>query len=102
VSDCNAQEAACNALISTKKRRAALDFGSCGSPAIEFAVGLDGRTQASFEAVDQTSFNHGSALNIGVIASFICGQLSSSCKASAATVAACTNAEAAACMYSLI
>jgi hypothetical protein len=102
VSDCNQQEAACNALIPTKKRRAALDFGTCGSPAIEFAVGLDGRTQASFEAVDQTSFNHGSALNIGVIASFICGQLSSSCKASASAIAACASGQAAACMYSLI
>jgi hypothetical protein len=49
--------------------------------------------------VDQTSFNHGSALNIGVIASFICGQLSSSCKAPTATIDACTAAEAAACMY---
>ena len=77
-------------------RRAALDFGSCTDPAIEFAVGLDGRTQASFQAVNLVNFSHGSAVNIGVIASFICGQLSTSCKASAATNAACTAAEAAA------
>jgi hypothetical protein len=95
VSDCNAQETACNAAASAKKR-AALDFGSCGSPAIQFAVGLDGRKEASFQAVDQTDFNHGSALNIGVIASFNCQQLSSKCKAGAATIAACTTAQTAA------
>jgi hypothetical protein len=75
----------------------ALDFGSCGDPTILFEDGLDGRQQAAFIAADQTSFNHGSALNIGVIASFICGQLSTSCKASDATNTACTAAEAAAC-----
>jgi hypothetical protein len=46
-------------------------------------------------------FNHGSALNIGVISSFICGQLSSKCKASAATIAACTCAETAASKFQL-
>ena len=46
--------------------------------------------------MDQTSFNHGSALNIAVIASFICGQLSSSCKASAAAVTACKAGQTAA------
>jgi hypothetical protein len=46
-------------------------------------------------------FNHGSALNIKVISSFICGQLSSKCKASAATIAACTSAENAASKFKL-
>ncbi|KUJ06772.1 uncharacterized protein LY89DRAFT_661327 [Mollisia scopiformis] len=96
VADCNAQEAQCNAAASTKIKRAALDFGTCSDPAIEFAVGLDGRTQASFQAVNQDDFNHGSALNIGVIASFICGQLSSSCKAGADAISACTAAQTAA------
>ena len=98
VGDCNTQEAACNAAASAKKvkARAALDFGSCSNPAIQFAVGLDGRKEASFQAVDQTDFNHGSALNIGVIASFICGQLSSKCKAGADATAACTTAQTAA------
>jgi hypothetical protein len=96
VGDCNTQEAACNAAASSKVKRAALDFGSCSNPAIEFAAGLDGRKEDSFEAVNQADFNHGSALNIKVISSFICGQLGSKCKASAATIAACTSAEAAA------
>jgi len=78
------------------QRRQALDFGSCSNPAIEFAAGLDGRNEDSFEAVNQADFNHGSALNIGVIANFICGQLQSSCKASAATVSACDSATTAA------
>ncbi|KAE8447161.1 hypothetical protein EG329_010992 [Mollisiaceae sp. DMI_Dod_QoI] len=96
VSDCNAQEDACNAAASAKVKRAALDFGSCSDPAVEFAVGLDGRKEASFQAVNQADFNHGSALNIGVIASFICSELSSSCQAGADALAACTAAQAAA------
>lgn len=90
VSDCNDQEDACNAAASAKIKRAALDFGSCGSPAIEFANGLAGRTEGAFQAVDQKSFPHGNALKIGVIAAFNCQRLSSSCKASAAAITACT------------
>ncbi|KAK4702407.1 transcription elongation regulator 1, partial [Phenoliferia sp. Uapishka_3] len=59
----------------------ALDLGSCSDPSIVFDNNLDGRTQPAFIAADQTNFNHGSALNIGVIASFIQQQLSSKCKA---------------------
>lgn len=99
VGDCNAQEDACNAAAAKKVRRAALDLGSCGSPAVEFAVGLDGRTEASFQAVNQKDFNHGSALKIGVIAQFICGQLASSCKAGADAIAACATAITAAGMF---
>ncbi|KAF8578954.1 hypothetical protein K439DRAFT_1638439 [Ramaria rubella] len=80
----------------TRGRRAALDTGSCGSPEIEFANGLDGRNEPAFEPVNQKDFNHGSALNIGVISSFICQQLNDKCKASAATLAACTQAQTAA------
>ena len=61
----------------------ALDFGSCSNPTIEFAAGLDGRNEEAFAPVNSADFNHGSALNIGVISSFICGQLQSECKASA-------------------
>lgn len=101
---CETQNSACKAAnpakkvrrTSSKARRAALDTGSCGSPAIKFAVGLDGRKDASFEAVNQADFNHGSALNIKVISDFICGQLQSKCKASAATVASCKSASSAA------
>jgi hypothetical protein len=77
-------------------KRAALDFGSCSDPSIKFAEGLEGRNQAAFIANNQADFSHGSALNIGVIAQFICGQLASSCKAGAATIAACATAQSAA------
>jgi len=43
-----------------------------------------------------TNFNHGSALNIGVITSFICQQLQDKCKASAATLTACAKGQQAA------
>jgi hypothetical protein len=76
-------------------RRQALDFGSCDSPAIEFGPGFDGRKEDSFIAVSQASFNHGSALNIGVISGFICQQLDSKCKASAEAIAACTAGQSA-------
>ncbi|KAG8901960.1 hypothetical protein FRB99_004994, partial [Tulasnella sp. 403] len=77
-------------------RRAALDFGSCTNPAIEFGLGFDGRKEDSFQPADKTEFNHGSALNIKVIADFLCSQLASKCKASADTVIACQNGETAA------
>jgi hypothetical protein len=104
---CETQQAACEAAAksqkrgvaartSSKARRAALDTGSCGSPAIKFAVGLDGRKEASFQAENQKDFNHGSALNIKVISDFVCQQLSSKCDASAATVSACDAASTAA------
>jgi hypothetical protein len=68
------------------KRQQNIDFGTCGAPEIKFAFGLDGRTEAAFEAVNETAFNHGSADNIGVITSFIVGQLGTACKAPASTV----------------
>lgn len=95
VADCNTQEKACNAAAGKKMKRQALDFGSCTDPSVEFAVGLDGRKEASFQAVNQGDFNHGSALKIGVISSFICGQLSSKCKAGADAVAACAKGQSA-------
>lgn len=79
----------------THVRRATLDTGSCGSPEIKFANGLDGRTQPAFAPVD-SSFNHGSALNIGVISGFICQQLNDKCKAPQATLDTCTQAQSAA------
>ncbi|KAI9808910.1 MAG: hypothetical protein M1827_007135 [Pycnora praestabilis] len=74
----------------------ALSFGSCTNPTIVFGAGFDGRTEDSFEPVNEADFNHGSADNIGVITNFICGQLGSKCQANAAAVAACTKGEAAA------
>ncbi|KAK3389324.1 hypothetical protein B0H63DRAFT_97181 [Podospora didyma] len=100
---CDTQEKACLAANAAKKmkrfhkvRQAGLDFGSCGSPAIQFAEGLDGRKEASFQNVNAADFNHGSALNIKVIADFTCQRLDSSCKADAAAVEACKGAASAA------
>ncbi|KAL6903873.1 hypothetical protein GGI43DRAFT_399086 [Trichoderma evansii] len=71
-------------------------FGSCSNPSIKFANGLDGRTEPAFAPVNEEDFNHGSALNIKVIADFICDRLNSSCKAGATVVSACQSASAAA------
>ncbi|CAK7208686.1 hypothetical protein SCUCBS95973_000186 [Sporothrix curviconia] len=81
---------------SSPQRRAALDFGSCGDPTILFEAGLDGRNTDAFIAEDQTDYNHGSALNIAVIAGFICQRLGSPCNAAADVQASCTAASAAA------
>lgn len=96
VGQCETQQAACAAANSAAKAKRALDFGTCGSPTILFEAGLDGRNTEAFIAADQKSFNHGSALNIAVIAGFICQRLDSSCKAAADVVASCTSASAAA------
>ncbi|KAG8915703.1 hypothetical protein FRC01_003532 [Tulasnella sp. 417] len=73
-----------------------LDFGSCSNPTIEFGAGFDGRKDNSFRPVNSADFNHGSALNIKVIADFICQQLNDKCKAPAATIDACNAGETAA------
>ncbi len=101
VGQCETQQQACEAASGAAKRvkklrRAALDFGACSDPAIKFAAGLDGRKENSFAPVNAADFNHGSALNIKVISGFVCSQLSSKCKASAATVSACNAADSAA------
>jgi hypothetical protein len=101
---CDAQEDECRAANnlrrvrrgSARRQAGALDFGSCGSPAIQFAVGLDGRREASFQNVNKADFNHGSAQNIRIIADFTCDRLSSSCGADEATVQACEAASQAA------
>ena len=102
---CDAQEDQCRSTNNVKKARRGvaerrqakgLDFGSCGSPAIKFAVGLDGRKEASFQSANNADFNHGSALNIKVIADFTCQRLASSCKAADAAVQACKSAAGAA------
>lgn len=113
VQQCDAQNQACHAANSLKRRhlirdvrwspllplrrkRAALDLGTCSNANILFEAGLDGRTQEAFIAANQQDFNHGSALNIGVIAGFICQRLESSCKAPTATQDACAQASSAA------
>ncbi|KAL6245614.1 hypothetical protein RBB50_007613 [Rhinocladiella similis] len=95
---CETQEKQCNAAggAAMKMKRAAGDFGTCSDPSILFKDGLDGRNTAAFIAADQTDFNHGSALNIGVIAGFICQRLGSPCNAPKDVQASCTSASAAA------
>lgn len=68
-----------------------INLGTCSgsSPFIIFGPGFDGRNQDSFEPADETTFNHGSALNIGVIADFICQRLVSPCNAPQSTIDAC-------------
>ncbi|KZV68297.1 hypothetical protein PENSPDRAFT_582564, partial [Peniophora sp. CONT] len=72
------------------------NFGTCTTPQIEFATGFDNRKETSFEPVDKTSFNHGSAQNIDIITQFICDTLTNSCKADAQAKATCATAKAAA------
>ena len=79
------------------RERAALDLGTCTDPTIDF--GLQDRQEESFQANNLKDFNHGSALAIGVIANFICGQLGSACKAGSDATAACAEATSAACEF---
>ncbi|EIM90910.1 uncharacterized protein STEHIDRAFT_49601 [Stereum hirsutum FP-91666 SS1] len=72
------------------------DFGSCTVPQIQFATGFDNRKETSFEPVDQTSYNHGSAQNIDIITQFMCDTLTNSCGADATAKATCATAKAAA------
>ncbi|OLN98077.1 hypothetical protein CCHL11_06869 [Colletotrichum chlorophyti] len=116
VADCDAQEDDCLAAASLRKLRRSsgfntgagrmriatravksrqagdLDFGQCQDPSIQFVEGLDGRKEASFGPAGD--FNHGSALNINIVSSFICGQLQSRCKANEAAVSACEQGQA--------
>ncbi|KKY15651.1 hypothetical protein UCRPC4_g06216 [Phaeomoniella chlamydospora] len=69
-----------------------LDFGKCTDPGIVFGAGFDGRKEDSFEPRDKTEFNHGSALNIGVITGFIRDRLNDECAAPSDTVSAATAA----------
>lgn len=79
-----------------KREVASLGFGSCTNPTIVFRTGLEGRREAAFIPDNLGQFSHGSALNIAIIANFICDRLRSSCKAGADVVAACARASAAA------
>ncbi|KAJ7175797.1 hypothetical protein C8R46DRAFT_944848 [Mycena filopes] len=72
------------------------DFGKCTVPQIEFATGFDNRKETSFQPVDKTSFNHGSAQAIGIITQFICDTLTNSCGADATAKATCAAAQKAA------
>lgn len=71
------------------------NFGTCTNPTIEFGVGFDGRTEASFQPVNKTSFNHGSALNPTIITTFVCDTFVNSCNANKPAIDNCTAAKAA-------
>jgi hypothetical protein len=107
VQQCDQQNQECHAANNLKKRhtrdarpalpkRAALDLGSCSNANILFEAGLDGRTTNAFIAANQQDFNHGSALNIAVIAGFICQRLGSPCNAPSGTQDSCAQASSAA------
>ncbi|KAG6358095.1 hypothetical protein INS49_013979 [Diaporthe citri] len=107
VSQCDQQNNECHAANNLKKRhtrdvrpslpkRAALDLGSCSNANILFEAGLDGRNTNAFIAANQQDFNHGSALNIAVIAGFICQRLGSPCNAPSGTQQSCAQASSAA------
>lgn len=72
------------------------NFGICSVPKIEFGVGFDNRKETSFQPADKTSYDHGSAQNIDIIAQFECDTLVNKCKADATAVATCKKAQAAA------
>lgn len=108
VQQCDQQNTECHAANNLKKRhtrdvrpaalpkRAALDLGSCSNANILFESGLDGRNTNAFIAANQDDFNHGSALNIAVIAGFICQRLGSPCNAPSGTQDSCAQASSAA------
>lgn len=108
VQQCDEQNTQCHAANNLKKKRftrdvrptlpkrAAPDLGSCSNANILFEAGLDGRDANAFIAANQQDFNHGSALNIAVIAGFICQRLGSPCNAPADVKASCAQASAAA------
>jgi len=72
------------------------NFGSCSVPQIEFGTGFDGRKETSFQPVNKTSFNHGSAQAIDIISQFICDTLTNSCDADQTAKNSCTAAKTAA------
>ncbi|KDN48335.1 hypothetical protein RSAG8_02927, partial [Rhizoctonia solani AG-8 WAC10335] len=71
------------------------NFGTCTNPTMEFGVGFDGRTEASFQPANKADFNHGSALNPAIIAVAICDKFVNSCNANKPAIDNCTAAKAA-------
>jgi len=91
-----AGDAAATAGVPAADPSAGADFGTCSVPQIEFGVGFDNRKETSFQPVDKTSFNHGSAQNIAIITQSICDTLTNSCKANQAAKDLCDQAQTAA------
>ncbi|KAL5615660.1 hypothetical protein BROUX41_005693 [Berkeleyomyces rouxiae] len=87
--------ASADTMVSRAVSNAVGEFGTCSDPTIIFGVPKD-RSQNAFSPSNEADFNHGSALNVGVIAGFICQRLQDSCKAEATAVANCAQASTAA------
>jgi hypothetical protein len=66
------------------------NFNKCGVPKIAFGI-FDGRTENSFEPVG-ADFQHGSALNPGIITQFVCDQLVNTCDANQVAINDCQTA----------
>eukprot|EP00753_Platysulcus_tardus_P000690 PLAT10644.1.p1 GENE.PLAT10644.1~~PLAT10644.1.p1 ORF type:complete len:583 (+),score=-11.91 PLAT10644.1:180-1928(+) len=96
-SSASATTSASNAAASSTASAGAIgDFGKCTVPQIEFGVGFDNRKETSFQPVDKTSYNHGSAQGIQIITDFICDTLTNSCGADQTAKDTCLQAETAA------
>lgn len=72
------------------------NFGKCSVPRIEFAAGIDGRRETSFQPSDKASFTQGSAQNIDIITRAMCDQLVNTCGADQTAKDTCAKAKAAA------
>ncbi|KAI0784250.1 hypothetical protein C8Q75DRAFT_795160 [Abortiporus biennis] len=96
VGDAATTTSAAATATSTASSAAIGDFGKCTVPQIEFGVGFDNRKETSFQPVDKTSFNHGSAQNIDIITQFICDTLTNTCAADQTAKDTCQKARAAA------
>lgn len=72
------------------------NFNKCTDPTIVFGPGFDGRKEDSFQPANKTDFNHGSALNPGIITQFICDTLVNSCDADQKAIDNCKAAQTAA------
>ncbi|RKF61364.1 hypothetical protein OnM2_043073 [Erysiphe neolycopersici] len=83
-------------ILSFFTKRAPVDLGTCSDPTVEFKEGFDGRKDASFKAVNQKDFNHGSTQKLKITSDFICQRLESSCKASQQVIDNCKKASEAA------
>ncbi|KAK3946011.1 hypothetical protein QBC46DRAFT_64192 [Diplogelasinospora grovesii] len=94
VGQCDQQSTECRQ-SSSKRRKRELSLGECTDPTILFQKS-DDRNETAFIAANQNDFNHGSALNIGVIADFICQRLASPCQAGEEVQKTCSSASAAA------
>ncbi|KAE8312008.1 hypothetical protein BDV41DRAFT_578061 [Aspergillus transmontanensis] len=70
------------------------DYGTCSDPTIQWADGLDGRTEYSWITNNQDNFPHGSSTTINTLMDFICNRLRSPCNAPQTAINRCYSAAA--------